>query len=118
MRTAEAAAPAEPGHADKLVLAWALQKFREKATHVQHLTGCPDTVASNARHGWECDCISDITRGDSWQIHITVRCPHVVQAVDWRWSDHEGNTSLPEIINELIELDKANGWCRYEDDDD
>lgn len=103
--------------ADLLVSQYALLKFKEldhgrerigtNRDAIDHLKQCPELSVRSPGHGWECQCYSDYTRDDIWQIRAEIHCPHGV-VFDFVYNSPE---DLPATLEELEELDDQ--ACRY-----
>lgn len=89
---------------DQLINAWLLSELRKgnarrQDPHPQHahLRACASTTVRMAGSEWDCDCLSETTRGDRYELHAVAECDHGT-AFSWR-AGYFGD--LPGIIDAL-----------------
>lgn len=87
---------------------------RDKLDRAHHIANCPSGHAVTTEHGWECACYSEYTRDDEWYVHVDVICDHD-RINGERVSANQWYSDLPDVINQMIEMDELD--CEYEDEE-
>jgi hypothetical protein len=97
---------------DELVNAWLLEKFLWSGDYDKSKHGTIKSIkVVKVDMGWECECWSEWTRGDSFELtgEFTSSGGNFTWAYG-RWGD------LPQFIEELDEY--QNNYCTYDEQDD
>jgi hypothetical protein len=89
---------------DELINGWLLSVLRtgdarRQEPHLEHahVRECPTTTVRMVDSGWHCDCTSEYTRGDRFELHALATCDCGAE-FSWR-AMHWGE--LPGVIDAL-----------------
>lgn len=101
--------------ADELLAAWALERFRaDERYQYNHLFHCPDARATITSSGWDCSCLSEVTRDDEWSVVALISCEHDELLNMTTWYSGYYCYDLPTIIEEMMVLDRGRFKCFYD----
>lgn len=78
-----------------------------------HFVGCSTRrLIGYPQHAWDCNCYSEVTRDDSWQVHVMITCSHDLFA---QMRLEPSMSELPEILVDMAVIESD---CRWDADDD
>lgn len=101
-------------HVDQAINEWGMETYRKEigTWRNNHLAECPTASAQAVDARWECDCWSEYTRDDQFQIHFDISCDcgetTIYSTPDW---------DLPLVIEQLIvKMEQYRiDTCRFDD---